>query len=243
MLRIATWNLNRPTKNHPRHSREILEHVQRINADVWVLTETDSSICPGIDYRSVCSTQRDSLADITETWVTIWSRLPIASDGDLWNPLLSCCASVTTSAGELLVYGTVLPWLACTEYLPRRGKAAFLYSLENQRKDWQRLKKLHGLCIARDFNQDLGLKHYYGSNDGKQALLNLLEQDGLTCLTAGQYDKVARSTNNRSACVDHIVLSNDWLQYFHGAIEAWPSEQEIESGLTDHFGMLVDLAI
>jgi hypothetical protein len=68
-------------------------------------------------------------------------------------------------------------------------------------------------------------------------------QAGLTCLTAGQYDKIARSTNNTRACIDHIVLSNDWLQYFHGAIEAWPSEQEIDSGLTDHFGMLVDLAI
>jgi hypothetical protein len=246
MLRIATWNLDRPTKRHSRHSGELLQPIKNINADVWVLTETDSSICPGIDYQSVCSAERETFANVTETWVTIWSRLPLTPVGDVWDNQFACCGKIATTTGELILYGMVLPWLGCEEYLPNRGTEAFLHALENQREDWRRLRNLHGdcgICVAGDFNQDLGSKHYYGSNVGKQSLRNTLKQEGMTCLTAGRYDKVAAATNARRACIDHIVISNDWLSRFRGSVQAWPSEQVIDSGLTDHFGMYVDLEI
>jgi len=79
MLRIATWNLDRPMKRHSRQSGEFLRHIEKINADVWVLTETDSSICPGIDYQSVSSTEREKVANVTENRTK--TRTGTARDG------------------------------------------------------------------------------------------------------------------------------------------------------------------
>lgn len=246
MLRIATWNIQRPQSNRSARLERVLQHIENVSADVWILTETHSAVSPGDDYQCVASTPHTRNAAGAENWVSIWSRLPIQPVEPVWDSRSMCCGNVSTASGGLLVYGTVLPWLGCTQYLPRRGKEAFLHALENQRHDWKRLRELSeccGICVAGDFNQDLGSAHYYGSKDGKAILLNVLQSENMSCLTSGEFDRIAASTEGRRAGIDHILISNDLLEHFRGEADAWPDEQEIDSGLTDHFGVWVDLQL
>jgi len=48
-MKIATWNLERPTINGKK-TFAIIETLREINADIFVLTETDTFIEIGNEY-------------------------------------------------------------------------------------------------------------------------------------------------------------------------------------------------
>lgn len=45
-LRIATWNIERPKLNGWKRNPKIAEKIREIDADVWILTETNAAIVP-----------------------------------------------------------------------------------------------------------------------------------------------------------------------------------------------------
>ena len=49
-MKIATWNLQRPTK-FGRKTNPIIETLKSLNADILVLTETNDCIQLGTDYQ------------------------------------------------------------------------------------------------------------------------------------------------------------------------------------------------
>jgi hypothetical protein len=49
-LKIATWNLDRPNRSTELKNKRILDALKKIGADIWILTETNSCICPGEEY-------------------------------------------------------------------------------------------------------------------------------------------------------------------------------------------------
>ena len=60
-LRIATWNLDRPLVRRKSRTRERLAELQRHDADVWILTETDRELeLPG--YTMVATRRPDHVA-------------------------------------------------------------------------------------------------------------------------------------------------------------------------------------
>jgi len=46
IFRIATWNLERPKLNGWKKNPLIQEKINEIDADIWILTETNASIAP-----------------------------------------------------------------------------------------------------------------------------------------------------------------------------------------------------
>jgi hypothetical protein len=58
-LKIATWNLNRPRWGS-WHKPTILAKLQEVNADIWILTETNSVISPGENYHKPVATQPET---------------------------------------------------------------------------------------------------------------------------------------------------------------------------------------
>jgi len=57
-FRIATWNLDRPVVRRKSRTRERLAELQRHDADVWILTETDRELeLPG--YTMVATRRPD----------------------------------------------------------------------------------------------------------------------------------------------------------------------------------------
>jgi hypothetical protein len=109
-VRIATWNLERPSlrswKRLPRQRTRMAE----VDADIWILTETRASIAPGQGYHGLhCPPHPARRPDADERWVSIWSRWPLRASGVPPDPRGAVSAVVESPDGELVIYGTVLP--------------------------------------------------------------------------------------------------------------------------------------
>lgn len=238
-VRIATWNLMRPAKGGERRAA-LMRHLAQQNADVWVLTETRLDLSPGDDYSLVASSTPAPDRRPEEMWTAIWSRLPAVPLGLVAEPDRSAAADVEHSTlGTVRIVGTVLPWLT-DRRTPLRGAAAFTASVEDQQQDWTRLQRNAGgkFVLAGDFNQCLAGPHAYGSGKGRAFLLRVLEEEQLSCATAGAADPVAK-LSGRSG-IDHICIGRDLRAA--AAPTSWPSSSEVGRRLTDHYGVVVEVA-
>lgn len=244
-MRIATWNLARPRPTG-RRARALLEHVASIQADLWVLTETHVGFHPGPSYRMVASSAPAQDRTPSERWTMIWAReeLAAASVATADDERTACARLVMPDGRPLHVYGTVLPWLSDRRRHPLKGAASFAVALAEQGADWRRLRDVEpaaALCVAGDLNQDLRpTGHYYGSAAGRAALRAALEGAGLTCLTGGDRDPVARFGGGR-ASIDHVCVAGLSLADGDDAISAWPAPEHVGRRLSDHHGVVVDL--
>ncbi|MFQ4137926.1 endonuclease/exonuclease/phosphatase family protein [Nodosilinea sp. PGN35] len=243
-MKIATWNLERALPQSVQADRQ-RQWLSRIDADIWILTETHLDITPGVDYSSVVSGPPDRPGDDGERWVQIWVQT-----GEL-TPLDTSDAARTTAAlltlpncQQWVLYGTVLPWLGSSwQAYPASQGQAFAAALAAQQADWQQLRATYPqavLVVAGDFNQDLNALHYYGSRRNKQALRQALDSVGLVCHTAGEHDPVHQLIDGQHSNIDHICLSQDLPGPFQRSF-AWPPRLDDLRGLSDHFGVGVDI--
>ena len=243
-MKIATWNLERVEPQTPQAERQ-QGWIQRINADVWIFTETDQAISPGLNYRRVSSGDPDRPSRQGERWIQIWVRNGQVNPLSTSDQARTACALVTPDAGSTcLVYGTVLPWLDST-WRHYTGNEAFRAALQQQQADWQRLMAEHPdvpFILAEDFNQDLNDLPYYGSRRNKQTLRQTLADSQLECLTCGEKDPVRRVTGGQHSNIDHICVSLDRGVEFVESF-AWPDELEALRGISDHFGVGVGVEL
>lgn len=249
-LRIATWNLEHPVEQWAQAS--ILDRMAAVSADLWVLTETHDDVVPRRNddvpprqaYHAVSSAPRRGSSP-GERWVTIWSRHPILGQHETSDPERTVAVTVELCDGRhLLVYGTVLPW--CGDAwggFPSKGAVAYTNALERQASDWQRLQAAHPgtpLCVAGDFNQDLSrTQHYYWSKVARAALRKQLCMAGLEALTGDEADPVARASDGRKRCIDHVCVSHHLAANTRS--EAWPPYVNGRE-VSDHYGIVVTLA-
>ncbi len=99
--------------------------------------------------------------------------------------------------GQLIVYGTVLPWKD-DEF---SGWSKHHSVIEQQAAEWLALRKQYPntpLCIAGDFNSDMGSGSRYGTKQGVTALRRGLES---VDIQASQMTLATRATKeaNRAA--------------------------------------------
>jgi hypothetical protein len=241
-VRIANWNLARAAGS-VRPAR-LQHHMAKVQADIWILTETRDSMSPGAEYRRVAASAAQARGENDERWVSIWTRLPAAIARAAGDEKYSACAIITLSSGALLaVFGTVLPWRGSKwRGLPSANACAFDAALGVQSQDWRDLNSdssLAGLCVAGDFNQDLSATHYYWSRAARRSLRAALENNDLVALTAGDADPVRDLSNNAAACIDHICLSSA-IASGTGELHAWSPVIDGHR-LSDHPGIQVDL--
>ena len=236
-MKIATWNVayGRGEANKLR-----IEKIREINADVWVLTETHDSLDLGVDFASFSTTPREKKGnrnlDDRSRWVTIWAKRNLGpvevGTGD--KDRTSAC-SVQFGDQKLVVFGTVLPWYTDTER-PSYGE-----ELEKQADDWGQLRDKNGglLCVAGDFNLNLGGPHYYGSAVNKAKMLKALERTHLvacTCFCRTQTHDV----NREFGLIDHIAISQS-LDKRARIDSIWPKRDEMNRILSDHEGVAVTI--
>ena len=244
MLRIATWNVERPKRSETTRRSRLLKAVQALQADIWILTETHDSLSPGAGFTAVTTQQTDRIHEPGECWVAIWSRFPMELAASTSDPCRAISARITPQIGRsLIVYGTVLPWLGSTwQGVPAAGGAAFAAALNAQCTDWLALQRQNPDCdfiLAGDFNQDLSTTHYYGSKQNRRALENAIAAANLRCLTAATLDPVPKHAPN-NASIDHICVSTGLNPV--GCSISWPETEKPQKNLSDHFGLLVELA-
>ena len=244
-MRIATWNLRRPGSPASERGQALLHRMREVDADILVLTETRESMIPGDDYAGTTTSGSDRKQSLGEQWTMIWSRLPVLSCELTTDPIRTVCVRVATrQSGPMLIYGTVLPWRTDQRWLPHRGGAAFVHALQGQKDDWQRLRQKYPqdvLCVAGDFNQDLGPRLYAGTAIGLAGLRQALGTVSLDCLTGDEADPVAKLTTNVRRNIDHICLDSQFGSQPGVRRGAWPNAASELKGLSDHFGVWVDV--
>ncbi|WP_017297350.1 endonuclease/exonuclease/phosphatase family protein [Nodosilinea nodulosa] len=210
-MKIATWNLERALPASVQAERQ-QQWLSRIDADIWILTETHLGITPGEDFVSVASGLPDRPGAEDERWVQIWVRTGELVPLETGDKARTVAALLTQPSGQgWVLYGTVLP------SQPDHQGQTFAAALATHQADWKRFQGVHpeaGLIVAGDFNQDLNALNYYGSRRNKQALRQALDSVKLVCYTAGENDPVHRLIQGQHSNTDHICLTQNPLGQF-----------------------------
>lgn len=238
-LTFATWNVALPVAPHRRAAMQV--HIDRVQPDILVLTETHDGFKPGHPFSHSSTAGRDGSHKAEHRWVTIWSWYQLAPL-ETSDPQRSVAARVTPTSGDpFIVFGSVLPWIGSTwRGLPNAKGAAFRAAVSMQGGDWIRLRTQYPddeFMILGDLNQDLVTPRYYGSQSNRFALEAEIQNAGLTVLTGGENDPVRR-LSAPCACIDHICARSDSRWHFV-APDRWPDVPVPERWLSDHFGVSV----
>ncbi len=213
-MKIATWNLERLKKNK---NTVILSILTELDADILILTETDSQINPGEKYASI-STQNlfngyDGIVyKNTENRTTIWTKFKIEKQHKTYDHYTSVCAAIQTPLGLLNIYGTIIGVFG--------GKGErFQNDMKSQKRDFENLSG--NLCLAGDFN--IALSGFaYPSHKARNEIRETFENLNLQCLTSEIIDNV-----------DHIAISKSYLANREMSIEIWNEDKT----LSDHIGI------
>ena len=254
-IRIATWNIERPKARQVEKCNAILARMRTINADVWILTETNACVTPGTDYHGLSSTPIDGPERYApgENRTTIWSRFPIKRSVATHDPETAVCAEIEHPGGLALIYGTIIPYHAAgTKYqyryegvnvVGRKGWELHYESIQHHGVEWQRLRKEfpdHSLCVAGDLNQNRDGRRWYGTKAGREQLGKVLIDAGLICVTEGEIQ--CTEDGNLNPTIDHICLDQAFASRV-ASVRGWmPGVTPIGRRLSDHTGVCVDLS-
>ena len=242
-MRIATWNVERPRDAYSSRTKGILEKLEAIDADIWILTETHDEVRPesGIHKASSPAVEEAPIAHRAgEHKVTVWSRWPLSDKYEVSTVNRATCITVESPIGNLIVYGTVIPYHGARPYGTARNWDAHYAAIATQGADWGRLKRKYpadGLCVAGDLNQNRTGGHKYGTKWGRKLLDLALNENGLTCVTQLDHPLAQKlSSKDRellSHGIDHICLSRSWASR---ALEIgiWPGTSDSSEYLSDH---------
>lgn len=229
-LRIATWNVERPSMRgwkRPRRNPIIIGQIQKIKADIWILTETHQVISPGNDFTNI-STERADIHKEGERRVMIWSRYPITQQLATFDPTVAVCGDIETSVGNLRVYGTIITW---AHNKGPEGKSKMwdehYESIGAHGNDWVKLSQpVSAFCAAGDFNETLNELGWYGTSKGREMMSHELKRNNLECLTKGFR-------------IDHICVTKGWVN--QAEVHRWSSPEFDGKPVSDHPGYYVDL--
>jgi hypothetical protein len=243
-VRIATWNLERPSLRSWKRLPRQRDRMAAIAADLWVLTETRASISPAEGYHGRHAPPHPTRRpDADERWVSIWSRWPLRPSGLPPDPRGAVSALVDSPDGELIIYGTVLPW---ANEKGDDGRATMWQvhyeQIERQAQEWRRLRDLHPdapLVVAGDFNQDRDGSGWYGTRRGRDLLTQAMHDANLVCAT--DEDAVAAGKLRESHLVDHIAICRRWADGSRVRLNCWEKTDQDGIRLSDHPAIAIDL--
>jgi endonuclease/exonuclease/phosphatase family metal-dependent hydrolase len=243
-MRIATWNLERPSLQSWKRLPRQRERMANLDADLWVLTETRASISPDDGYHGLHVPPHPTRRpDEDERWVSLWSRRPLRPTELPPDPRGAVSAIVDHPTGPIVLYGTVLPW---ANDRGDDGKApawqTHYAAIEAQGEQWRQLRSLYPqapMIVAGDFNQDRDGSGWYGTERGRDLLTGALDSADLVCTTAE--DVVATGKLQRSHLVDHIAISRDWAECSEVTLQCWETTDADGIRLSDHPTVAIDL--
>ena len=243
-LVVSNWNVERPVPGQQKFDR-ITEVLHDIESDIWFLTETHQALVPKIGFYSLLSGTPDRDGAEGERWSAIWSRWPIKSLNSYVTDKARCVAGVIENSplGELVLYGTVLPWSTDPRASLGGSYETYQENLSLQMEDWRRIRKdfphsQNLFILGGDFNQSLAPAHYYGSKEKRVLLESVMREFSLEVTTAMGNDPVFRDSAP-NACIDHICVSSGSWQVI--STTRWPDAPNLKSADSDHFGVKVEI--
>lgn len=256
VMRIATWNLERPRMQQLTKIEALRAQMLSVDADIWILTETNACVSPGngYDHRASLEITGPEKYWPGENRTTIWSRYPILKSIPTHDPETAVCVEVDLGNVLALIYGTILAYHAAGTKFRYRFEGASVSghrnwelhykSIANHAAEWHRLRQEfsnHNLIVAGDLNQtrDGG---WYWTKEGRERLGTALGLAELVCATQGQIASIGEGTQ-LDPVIDHICL-NQILADRVTAVRGWlPGKPERGKPYSDHTGVFVDVAL
>lgn len=238
-MKIATWNLESSKPFTPTRRTAFLDAIRKVNADVWVLTETWTHFLPPPAYRLVAqSGLADDLKD-ERCWVAIWVKPPLTAESvniQCQSDRMACARITPPHHLDIVVVGTVLPWPNDPRW---PGEKGFCDALDVQAREWNRLRgkpDTPALVVAGDFNQSFPYQRYFGSKGGAADLSNALDGLGLDCVTMKD-DPLIHGPRIDRICVSQNGLPSPVVL----SVGTWTVPLIGGKPITDHAGVFVDL--
>lgn len=219
LLKIATWNVER--LKHHRDADSMLREIEKIDADILVLTETDSRLLPDYPYYYNTPLLREIRPDYyreTENRVSVFSKYRCVRQHETYDKYTAICVELDTGAGNLFVYGTIMGIFGNRE-------SSFKGDLLKQMEDIRRLSA-HGnkLCVIGDYNLSF-CDNYYYTRYGRDLVNQTFEDCRIDILT-----------RDMTWCIDHIAVTKSFASRIE-SIEEW----NLEKTLSDHKGIAVSI--
>ncbi|MDD2721942.1 MAG: endonuclease/exonuclease/phosphatase family protein [Gallionella sp.] len=246
-MRVATWNLDHAS-NGNRPIELQISRIMELAPDILVLTETCEQVALTRHGYEFVASHKNGYGKYD---AMIWTKPPIkiipkihsTSDAES-----AVCAQLSTPLGELMVYGTIIPYHG---YKGKAGTSAawqeHYNAIERQGSDWTRIgqEARLPLIVAGDFNQTRdGSSRTYGTKYGRLLLSEQLDKSGLACITTenfadnGKLKKDPAKDRARNN-VDHICVTANVFEV--AAVGAWDHFTDEGVYLSDHNGVYVDL--
>ena len=233
-MRIATWNLERGRTKAAVAAQHVV--LREVGANVAVLTEPPRTYVsePGC---VVSPALRDGPGGL-ESWIAIVGPAVEPCELEIPYEHLAVAARVPGDP-SVIIYGTVLPWLAVCRhapYLVRPGEGyadVFARILDAQRRDLARLGSQADILVwAGDFNQSLDGPVRGASQKGREAVQACLDELGLTAWNA-----TAPHAREGLCAIDLICGPAEHIPRAQGRIP--PEHDDVR--MSDHAGYWVDL--
>jgi endonuclease/exonuclease/phosphatase family metal-dependent hydrolase len=236
-VRVATWNLQRARGAKARLQEEVLADVK---ADVIVLTEPASPSLLGVGAaRSPVERVGPSGK---EAWIAIVGRDVERIEPTYPFERLAVAATVRDDGIPIVLYGSVLPWLAAPHHAPevaRPGEtslAMFQRLLNEQVDDIRRLQvrfpEAPVLWIG-DFNQTLDGPNRGGSEARRTLLAHALES-----LEMRAWNRTCRHAQPAMCAVD--LICGPLTRPPAGKV-GYISPIHLRRRVSDHAGYFLDL--
>ncbi len=254
--RIANWNLERPHAG-TKKTKLALEKITEINADLIVLTETSSAINLEPAFYPVRTVEFKKFP--AEQWVTIWSKWEVIKQIKTFDAYRTVCALIKSPFGEILVYGTIIPYhMAGVNGSRYENKGYHAWQMHEediirQSFDWKQIMSDFPntpFFLIGDFNQTRGyLSKGYGTDKCRDLLTAKLKENHLICVTEIDFTEQNQlredpKTKNVRKNIDHICISESLLNSFSKyEIGAWNHFNEDGFHISDHNGVCIDFAI
>lgn len=220
-MKIATWNVERPSESSKVRNTKIVEALKEVDADILILTETNSLIHPGEEYSSFATTSLQLLDEPHyengENRTTIWSKYPVNRYMKTYDSFTSICVGIRTPLGELNVYGTIIG-------IYGNRNESFNVDLEMQIADWRRISEMENICVAGDFNISFADNYYY-TKLGRQKIND--------CFQELKIDNLTRQIPEN---IDHIAISESFVKQRKPVPSFWNEDKK----LSDHIGVCVN---
>lgn len=243
-MRIATWNLERPKERGWSRNPKIIDKISDVDADIWVLTETNSIITSDLGYNAVASAPVPDYHSSGENIATILSRWKITKQIDTFASNTAVCAIIDSPIGSLIVYGTIITY--ANDLVPPYGTSKrweeHKKEIENHRKDWLHIQKEHSnipMIVAGDFNQSRDGSGWYEEKESVQKLTKALQDCSLECLTEKEDMKKSGKLKYRNT-IDHICVSYSITDRLIEPANAWDGKSD-DGKMSDHNGVSIDL--
>lgn len=247
-MRIANWNLDHASNGTRPITRQV-DQLRALNPDLVVLTETCEQVdLSSLGYHPVYPETRNEYGKFD---VVIWSKFPVVRTFPTTNDELTVCAQIESPLGDLLIYGTIIPYHGYKG--PAKTSAAWVEhykAIEDQARDWDSIRAATDsklpLFVAGDFNQTRdNSAGTYGTTDGRQQLGDALLRNELICLTTENFGengklKVDRKKGRARNNVDHICMTRDSFRIDY--VGAWNHFTDDGIYLSDHNGVYVDFS-